>query len=234
MLKYYQLKHPLKVQLEESLVQLSAEIENQIEMLWQKESVKKGKQLFNGFIVSVVRMNDSKLVLRRAEYRHFVAQRLEPNLYAHLKIQPLAVSGLMFSGQKLIFGKRAEFVNQDPGCWELVPSGGVTPDLIEKYEEKAFHEQLMLEMEEELGIKRSQVSSLNATAVIEDTIAHVFDVVISAQMSAVDTPLQVASTEYSDFQQIELKNLFNFLNGEAKSAGISPVSMEILKQGGLF
>src|SRR6185436_11596806 len=95
---------------------------------------------------------------RVSDYRSFLAQLREPSLYPALQVRTLAVSALVAVGTKVALGKRALHVTQDPGKWELVPSGGITPDALRVGGERAAHEQVLLELEEELGLPRSAVA----------------------------------------------------------------------------
>ncbi len=200
---------------------LSPAIEKIIETEWTKERSKRGDQLFNGPVLSFIALEGREILAFSTDYRCFLAQRKLPSLSDTLKIRALAVSGLAKRGNELVFGKRSNHVTQDPGMWELVPSGGLAI--------ANLNEQLFQELEEEIGVSRKHVESLEPFALVEDPTAFTVDVGISLSLAAncmdAATP---HSDEYSKFAWVEESKLGAWLMA-LTDGGLSPVSRELLR-----
>ncbi|MCE5318715.1 MAG: hypothetical protein LLG04_15310, partial [Parachlamydia sp.] len=52
----------------------------------------------------------------------YLAQLRDPQLQPSLQITPVTISGLTFSGNKVLFGRRSQEVTQYRGLYEAVPS----------------------------------------------------------------------------------------------------------------
>jgi len=178
-----------------------------------------------------VRAEADCLYARRTDYRHFIAQRREPRLFAELHLRTLAVSGLARSPEGLLFGQRASQVTQDAGGWELVPSGGLSPppggsDL----EGTALvFEQCYAELEEEAGIPRASVESARAFALVEDPEAHVIDIGVELSMRDFVATGE-ASTEYDRLLTVSNDAIADFL----RDHDVIPVSRALLAARGLL
>jgi hypothetical protein len=124
--------------------------------------------LFDGPVLLADVIGENKLVLREANYRHVMALRADPALRRTLGLRPLAVSGVLSCREGVVLGQRGAEVSQDPGHWELVPSGGVTePDL---------EAQILAELHEEIGLGADQVRVGKPIGLILDE--DVLDIVI--------------------------------------------------------
>ena len=132
---------------------LAPDQERAVTQLWDQALLAK-PGLFDGPIVTVERIEIAKLIVRRAHYRHAVAARQA----AGIALKPLAVSGLLSCPDGLVFGRRAAFVSQCAGQWELVPSGGAETLDLER--------QIVIELEEEIGLTSQQVTVGQPTALL--------------------------------------------------------------------
>lgn len=138
-----------------------------IDAIWATETALR-PHLFDGPILSVTDIAPNRLTLLRASYRHSLAARRDPGIAARLKLRPLAVSGVLTCPDGLVFGRRGADVTQASGAWELVPSGGaVSADL---------EAQILEELEEEIGLARSQVAVMPPYGLVESD--GVIDVVM--------------------------------------------------------
>src|SRR5262249_54151197 len=148
------------------------------------EQARRGGRLHNGALLSLVRNDADVLYVRRTDYRHFIAQRHEPRLFAELQLRTLAVSGLAPSPDGLLLRQRPGQVTEEAGRWELVPSGGLSaPAGGSDLDSTAMvFEQCYIELEEETGIPRSSVESAQAFALVEDPEAHVIDIGVELSM----------------------------------------------------
>ena len=238
MLKTQAVPTDLIIRIKESVSVLPAEIECQIGAIWELEKLKKGDYLFNGEVLSFVSCEKGILEARITDYRTYLAQLREPSLYDQLKVRTLALSGLVVVESDVVFGRRADYLTQDAGKWELVPSGGLTPRAIRKDGRLAFEEQILEELAEELGVARTMVNSLNPFLIVEDTLANVIDIGIAVDLSIrrvdVERACKRRSDEYSEISWINISEIDQFCFDEGRRSGIVEVSLELLKSKNLL
>lgn len=163
----------LKVQVGAVPPALPQDVAEIVESLWLAEVAKRGDSLFNGPIFSVDAVGRDFIKGWRSEYKFFLAQRRNPDLYQSLRIRPLAVTGLLLCDEGALIGRRSDSVEQDAGMWEFVPSGGV-----EGIEDSiSLPAQAVKELREETGIESGDLSEQPMPfALVEDTASHVCDV----------------------------------------------------------
>lgn len=159
---------------------LPSSVEAEVESLWLAEQQRRGKFLFNGQILSAVSISSERIIGRVVEYRHLIAQRARPDLFDHLMVRPVAVSGLFKCADGIVFGRRSGTMTQDAGLWELVPSGGIdTSKGIKEGGEIDYRAQIIAELQEEIGIDPSSVSLVRPFCLVEDPVSHVLDIGIA-------------------------------------------------------
>ena len=232
MLKVRPLSNQLYIELKDHSAVRAPEIEEKISQIWSNEEKKRGKNLFNGPILSFVNFTQNVIEAKVEDYRSLIAQAHSPHLYDLLKIRPLAVSGFVSVDCQILFGKRALHVTQNPGMWELVPSGGLTPAAFSKGKELAVQEQLFEELREELGLNRSMVNAVIPFLLIEDTLSHVIDIGVEVALSGSRAQIDALSTkrsdEYSEISWVEASQIEDFCL-KNQNCGIVDVSIELLK-----
>lgn len=201
-----------------------------IDQIWAAEQARRGGRLHNGAMLSLVRRDGDCLYARRTDYRHFIAQRREPRLFAELQLRTLAVSGLARSPLGLLVGQRCGQVTQDAGRWELVPSGGLSPPAggSELESTGLVFEQLSVELEEETGIPRASIEAAQAFALAEDTEAHVIDIGVELSLSNF-LAIRDASAEYDRLLTVSVDAIADF----CRDHDVIPVSRALLKTRGL-
>ncbi len=200
---------------------LSKEINTEVDRLWQAEQQSRGKTLFNGNILSAIKISPEQILGRILEYRHLIAQRACPALFEPLQIRSVAVSGLLECADGLVFGKRANSVTQDAGLWELVPSGGIDASKITQGTIDC-RAQLLTELQEETGIHRDLVSNVLPFCLIEDNVSHVIEIGISmTSMLSAEMILRAhrekATEEYDELEIIPLEKIEVFIRDKALS-----------------
>ena len=195
-----------------------------IDQIWNDESKKRGIHLTNGTLLSLLRIDQTTIWVRNAEYREFISQLINPDLFDILNVKPVAVTGFMVIDERiLVFGQRSKYCTQDPEMWELVPSGGLSDSTDAKV-------QILTELREELGIDSSMIYEIEPFCLIEDKKSHVVDICIQMKASkAVSNKINNSSLskEYKQVQFIPLKSVASFVKNCEGS--ISRVSLEILK-----
>jgi hypothetical protein len=195
---------------------LPPNLAREVERIWQA----RGGTPFNGRILSAVEIAPDRIAATLVEYRWFVAQRMKPDLFPALQVRPVAVSGVLHCADGIVIGRRSQSMMQDPGLWELVPSGGMdgTADI---------RGQILAELREEVGLTPDQVDEVVPFCLIEDDESHTLDIgiALAAPRLGADAVLRAwrdcATREYTD-----LKVTADFIEG----LQVAPVSRALWRE----
>jgi 8-oxo-dGTP pyrophosphatase MutT (NUDIX family) len=221
MLRFLQLPERFVVQ-KESERKLSPGIEKEIARIWDAEKQVSGARLFNGLLFSVQQLSADSVTGSLIEYRIFLAQLRRPELFSELRVQPLAVTGLLQNQEGLFFGLRNPGLAQQPGCWELIPAGGIDATTLTNDSRVQPHEQLLRELEEEVGLKQAEVIPPRLVCFSEDLDHHIFELVwelettrdtktVMAAQAALDHP------EHAEIRCVPWRDLQQFLADDQRS-----------------
>ncbi len=237
MLRIHPLDGGLVVTATTELPSLDAELERRIEEIWRQEQTRRAAPLFDGELLSVVSLASARIETRPVAYRCFVAQRAVPSLFSHLKLRPLAVSGLMRCRDGVVFGRRAATSTQDAGLCELVPSGGVDRRALRPNGRVDVIGQLMAELREETGCSSAAVASAEPFLLVEDTASGVIDIgidlVLDLDAAAVLAAHRASATdEYDELQIVPVSDLGRFV--EDADRPLVEVSLALLRARGLL
>ena len=194
---------------------LAADLDDEVENLWLAE-MKSREGLFNGQLLSVDSFEPERIAGTFVEYRRLVAQRLQPRLFASLRIRPLAVSGIVVAPDGLLFGRRSLSMASSGGLWELAPSGGLDPETSLRNGIVDYMAQFYAESAEEVGIERSRFRVARPILIIEGDEPSTFDIVIHAHVDlsiaeVADRFGQVRG-EYSDFKIVPESAMREFID----------------------
>jgi len=104
-------------------------------------------------------------------------------------VRPLGVKGITMHGDRVLMGRRADWVHQYPGLWEFAPGGGVEPgaDPVDV---------LLSELAEETGC--SCAGQPVAIALLLDEVTRCWELVYRLQVE--DQTLCPGTDEYSDLR----------------------------------
>lgn len=185
--------------------QFSKDLGDRISQIWAEEQAK-NPSLFDGPILSVTDIAGSTFTVTTLRYSALLAGLRDPSLKASIGMRPLAVSGVLSCPDGLIFGLRSEEVTQSPGCWELVPSGGVPPG---KDGLPDLTEQILAELREEVGLIDAEIAP--PIGYIEDKKSGTIDVIVPlcTAMPFAEIRRLERSGEYADL--IAIDDLSGFL-----------------------
>jgi hypothetical protein len=148
-----------------------------VEEIWQAERAKRGDTLFNGRLFSIEMAEPGRIIGWLAEYKWFLAQRRDASLYGALRVQPLAVTGLLLCVDGVVFGRRAGHVEQDAGLWELVPAGGIDGSTGKPDGSIDLIQHVLAELVEETGITAAMIAAPpQPFAMVYDAEARVSDI----------------------------------------------------------
>jgi len=207
------------------------EVQAQVDRIWHEEKVRWGDRIFDDKIFSVRSWSDSEIFGNFVDYRLFFAQHKCPELFAALNIRPLAVSGVVQTDDGIVFGQRNESTTQDPGLWELVPSGGIGEETRRSGGAIVYEDQLLAEIQEELGISTVAVSKPWPFILVHDTVSHAIDIGLFLRAAVGGTEVRRAfqatgSHEYDRLHLVEAAELDGFLADVGPR--IVPVSLSLL------
>ncbi len=197
-----------------------AAVMQQVDAIWQQEKHRRQTEncqvLFNGELFCVDEYVGNTLVGHRSEYRFWVAQFLQPHLFAHLHMRPLAVSGLLLCREGLVFGQRGLSNTTGAGLWELIPSGGVDTQHYQIGQNIEMTLQIQLEFQEETGCHPQVIECIQPLCLIENHQSHSIDIglLLSApQLTFDDLQANHATTtfEYTKLQAVSINDLPDYL-----------------------
>lgn len=144
--------------------------------IWEAELKRRSGNLYEGqlFRLSGWKITEAGLTLcgHFAPYSYFLARYCDPTL--PYDFRPISVTGICLAHGKALLAKRGN-VTQYPGCWELVPSGGLEPEVVLQQGGIIHVEaQLLAELTEETGISASQVEQVIPLGLILNDESGVF------------------------------------------------------------
>ena len=127
---------------------------------------------------------------------------------------PIGVSAVVVDpGSRLLLGKRSHQVSEYPGCYELVPSGGIP---VEKMTGRLFLEQIETALVEETGLGLESVAGSMPLGLVYDRKNRVYDLCVRIQLRRSPSSSTLRSAEYDEFQWLGADQL-------EESAGRSPL-----------
>ncbi|AOW50036.1 phosphohydrolase [Acetobacter ascendens] len=126
-----------------------ADIEQEITHLWQQACVTT-PALFNGCVFSASCVTRTAIKGYWTEYRRVFAQMKNPALFPFLRLQPLAVVGLVHTPDGYILGRRNPSSIYQGNFWQSPPAGSIEKRTDTQSVNLA--EQILAEATEELGL----------------------------------------------------------------------------------
>ncbi len=200
------IRHDLEVVLGAPPPAIAAEALARVAAIWRAETAQRPR-LFNGRLFSIAREEPERIEGWLAEYWLFLAQRREPALREQLQLRPLGVTGLLRCADGVVFGRRAAHVVQNPGAWELAPSGGIDGSALAADGRIDLARQLLAELAEETGIAPERVSRPpRPFAMVEDRTSGVAAIALSLQtdLRADDIWAAFAALEAREYDELEI------------------------------
>ncbi len=163
----------IRVEVVERERDLEKEVKKEIDRIWETEAKKKGKTLFNGKILSMVKFNGKTMIAEYIDFKYALAQLINPELSKKLRIQPVGITAITSANNHILIGKRSSNVAVYPGRFELAPAGTVSDEVL-KEGEADLKKQLLTELQEEIGIEPCRILQLAPTLLVKDpTLGYV-------------------------------------------------------------
>lgn len=202
---------------------LSSKEQELVETTWKLEKTKR-PNIFNGPILNVLEFDRKRVIGFYVEYKYLIAQFRNPELKKNLNIHPVCISGVTFSGNKILFGKRSWNVTQSVNAFELVPSGGVDTHGLKEGEVEIL-KQFQQELEEEAGLK--EIQSCRCFELVYSPDDSLFDICAEIQLKrSASKQLPKQNSEYSEFVWVDKSELSQFCNNPART--FVPLSLWML------
>lgn len=199
-----------------------------VEMLWQEELMVRSSDLYNGQLLNFVSLDGMRLLGEFVEYKFYLAQLRDPALQPLLQIAPICISGLTFSGNKVLIGRRSKTVMQDRDHFEAVPSGGIDPhsqrgDLID------ISEQFQRELWEETGISVTEIRNIQPFLLAYDPSTHLYEICASIEVNyTVVLEPRKPTAEYGEFIWVPKAEMKAFV--AKHSSECVPFSLYLLQE----
>lgn len=191
--------------------ELSDVEKDEIESIWIHELREKGHYLVNGQILNIIQSEGQQWQGEFVDYKFYLAQLRNPYFREVLQIRPMGISGMTWSGDKVLIGQRSEIVATYPHYYETVPSGGVDPGA-RVGDQIDFTSQFVLELFEETGISSTEIKRVECFAVVYDKVNALYQMCgdIQVNYSIIKNPLE-PSWEYKSLQWKPKSDLKAFL-----------------------
>lgn len=184
----HELMPDVAVRVTDSMLPLAAEVDAAVEVLWQagiaRVAAGGAGRLFNGRVFSVESMTPSLITGHLTEFRRVVAQMEDPAMFRVLGVRPLAVCGVLCCADGVAVGRRPSGAVYQGGMWQLPPAGSVDAGAVRDGGWIDLRAQILTELDEELGLPASSVTSATPMCVVEHPGSHVSDLGI-----ALDCPM---------------------------------------------
>lgn len=206
----------LSVELGVSPPEPSSEVQARIVAIWAAETARLGDKLFNGRVLSVERLGPERIVGWWTDYRRLIAQRREPRLYPALQVRSLAVTGILACRDGVVLGRRGPGVATDAGRWELAPAGSVDGKWLDAAGRPDLRAQVLVELEEEIGIAASCLIEPPAPVGLVEDEDHAIDVglVLRVGLGAAEVEARfagLAGREHSELRVVPVAEVGAFL-----------------------
>ncbi|MCE5318710.1 MAG: NUDIX domain-containing protein [Parachlamydia sp.] len=198
-----------------------------VEMLWLEEVAAHPSTTFNGQILNFLSLEGERLLGEFVDYKFYLAQLRDPQLQPSLQITPVTISGLTFSGNKVLFGRRSQEVTQYRGLYEAVPSGGIDPHALQGGQID-LKEQFQRELWEETGISVTEVKGIQPFLLVYDPSTHMYEICAVIEVNyPVVSEERKPTAEYQEFIWVSKSEMKSFT--AKHSAEFVPFSLYLLK-----
>lgn len=158
---------------------LPAALDAAVETLWRTAAARVeaggAGRLFNGQIFSIDSIAPHEIVGHFTEYRRLVAQMENHELFPELGIRSLSVCGVLHCAGGIAIGQRPAAAIYQPGMWQCPPAGSVDSHAVGSDGTVDLAEQILRELDEELGLDARTVGKPVPLCVVEHPGSHVSD-----------------------------------------------------------
>lgn len=191
-----------------------------IDEIWSIENSARNNNLLNGTVLSY---NDHKIISKTTfitgkyvSYKSIITSR-RSNLLK-IKLNQIGVSGIIYLNYDddyfIIVGRRGKNTFEYSGLLEFIPSGNVEINSFSNFDIVNFKSHLQKELEEELGIKKSNINKIETIGFVKDLNNSVYDICCKIEISSSRLKIKKSfqnKNEYEKIFFIREKDLAKFL-----------------------
>jgi hypothetical protein len=219
--------HPLSCRLADLRLTLDAPARRldpaarqRLDDLWAREAAR-NPRLFDGPILSAVEIDAAAghLRCRRATYRELLAHPVVDTGVMQVSVTGVATTPDARGRESVLLARRSPQTRIYGSMWELAPSGGLDPppratsDADDLMSGQAAWDQLMAEVEEELGLDPAALAPGDPLCLCADPVARSIDIVLPVRLPAPAAPAH--AWEYLEARWIPRDDLPGFVSGHA-------------------
>lgn len=219
--RVYEASIDLKVQIGRSMPALPAAMEASVNQHWDI-ATRDHQNLYNGRVFSVDAIYENRLIGHWTEFRRIVAQIRCPKLYATLQLRPLSVCGILLcsmegrqgsqSNTGIVIGRRAAGSLFQAAVWQLSPAGAVDPSSVGASGEVDWRKQVLMELQEELGVRPDTVHSMQPLCIVEYPGHHALELGVILRCSSngetiIEAHRLFGNTEYDALRVLSLDEI---------------------------
>lgn len=182
-----------------SAFQLNGSQKKRVDEIWtQSYEMSEGK-LFNGNIFILKTVDSMRLCGYFIDYKHYLAQMLDPALRQAIPIEAVTVNGITYAGEKMLIGQRSSLVSTCQRLWELAPSGGIDSSAIigGKID---YISAVLKELEEETTLADRDILSATPLALVREADRSLAELCVKIHVNeSVIKSFSPPKTEYTEF-----------------------------------
>lgn len=142
---------------------LSAALDAVVERHWRAACT--GRRLFNGRVFSADAFSPTEIVGHWTEYRRVMAQVADHGLAETLRVQSLAVCGVVIGPDGVVLGRREAASAYQPGLWQCPPAGSVDASAAVPGGAD-WRRALLGELREELGLGAADIGPMRPLGLV--------------------------------------------------------------------
>lgn len=223
MVKWLSLGKDVKIEICESPLKLR-QLKSFVEKNWQAETAHKDRVLFKGPVFSVLDVQHNKIKVFQTDYSYLRASRKKPDM----GLCPLAVTGVSICLDGVILGRRGGQTANERNMWEFAPAGGLA--------QHSPQVQVLEELQEELGVRASEVSEPEILGLVIDEADDTYDIVMRLNIALTKDQIMRrfksnGCEEYSEIKIVPQAELLAFYEGNSQEC--IPIFPQIFEQAGL-
>ena len=196
-------------------------LDAEVEALWRTACARVAAggagALFNGRVFSADTITPTAITGHLTEFRRIVAQMERPSLFDALQVRPLAVCGVLYGPDGVVFGRRHAAAVYQADMWQLPPAGSVDAQAVDAHGAVSPVRQVLNELREEVGLLPEDVETPVPLCVVEHPGSHVSDLGMALRCRLDGAAIRAAHAthgngEYPTLQIVPPANLAAFVS----------------------
>lgn len=200
--RFYPIDETFQVNVKKSV--LPSPLSQQVEAIWE-EKCSQNPQLFNGKIFRFLSLDKNGLSGEFVDYKNYIASLHDPSL----EILPVSVTGIVYTDEAVLIGKRSSLVSVAAGLLETPPSGTIDPEA-QVGTQIDIIKQLKKELFEETNLTERDILQITPFAFIEDKKGGSWEICFMIPLKEIKEVLS-PNWEYDDLFFVPRKELLPFI-----------------------